>query len=105
MSSDGYATCCSVFSLSKFSEQKVLEHEVRFKPSRMCHASRDDNASGTAVAIKAYAIIPATVDFLFSGSFVMISSMRLATLAYTDCPAPYLVIYLLTYLVIYFVTT
>ena len=57
--------------------------------------TKPQSVSGTAVAMKARDITLAMVLF-YSGSLVMISSMRLAIRAFTDCPAPYFEMYFAT---------
>ena len=69
---------------------------VRSMRQRMCQASPEHSASGTEVAMNAFAMSCVTVMVCFSGSLVMMSSRMDATLAATVWPAPYLEMYLAT---------
>ena len=76
-----------------FRALKKREDTVRGRPHSMCQASSALTESGTAVAMKAFDSSDATV-IVSEELRATISSSMVAMRAFTDIPAPYLVMYL-----------
>ena len=78
-----------------FNPLKKREETVRGRPQSMCHASRQQRESGTAVAMNALDSTDATV-VVSEVVRAMMSSSKDAMRFVTDMPAPYFVMYFTT---------